>query len=115
MGQWKENTDGAELVTSQNPAHPNEIVVLYATGLVVLSSPLSTGASSSGNQTAIPAMVTVDGILADVSFSGNTPGLVGLNEVNLRIPPGTRAAPDIQVVLTSGVKQSNTVTVAISP
>jgi uncharacterized protein (TIGR03437 family) len=103
------------LVTEQNPAHPNEFVVLYATGLGVLSPPLATGARSSGNATAIPATVTVDGMLAEVLFSGSTPGLVGLNQVNVQIPASTRSAPDIAVVLRSGVKQSNTVTIAVSP
>jgi uncharacterized protein (TIGR03437 family) len=106
--------DGS-LVTQQNPAHPNEFVVLYATGLGVLNPLLATGAPSSGNITAIPATVTVDNVPANVSFSGSTPGLVGLNQVNFQIPASTRSAPDIPVVLRTGVKQSNSVTIAVAP
>jgi uncharacterized protein (TIGR03437 family) len=102
-------------VSEQDPAHPNEVLIMYATGLGVLSPPLATGAPSAVNETAIPATVTVDGVFADVLFSGSTPGLVGLNQINLRIPQSTRSASNIPVVLSSGGKQSNTVTIAVAP
>jgi uncharacterized protein (TIGR03437 family) len=56
----------------------------------------------------------MDGKTADVQFSGAAPGFVGLNQVNVKIPAGTRAAPDIPVAITIGEKQSNSVTIAVS-
>lgn len=102
-------------ITAANPARPSEIVVLYATGLGVLNPPLVTGAPSAGNATAVPSTVTVDGVAAPILFSGTTPGLVGLNQVNLQIPAGTRTASNIPVILRSGAKQSQTVTIAVAP
>jgi uncharacterized protein (TIGR03437 family) len=102
-------------ITAVNPARPGEIVVLYATGLGPLTPPLVTGAASSGNQTAIPATVTVDGVAAEVLFSGSTPGLVGLNQINFRIPLSTRPAIDVPIVLSVGGKQSNSVMLPVSP
>jgi uncharacterized protein (TIGR03437 family) len=106
--------DGS-VVSQQNPARADEVVVMYATGLGLLNPPLATGAPSAGNQTAVPATVTVDGVTAQVLFSGTTPGLVGLNQINFRIPAGTRTANNIPVVVTIGGKQSNSVTIAVSP
>jgi uncharacterized protein (TIGR03437 family) len=103
------------LVSEQHPARPGEAIVMYATGLGLLDPPLATGAPSLGNQTAIPATVIVDGVPADVLFSGSTPGFVGLNQVNFRIPPSTRSSATIPVVLSIGGKLSNSVTISVSP
>jgi uncharacterized protein (TIGR03437 family) len=101
-------------VTTQNPAKPNEVLVLFGTGLGLLSPSLATGAPSQGNLTVITAGVTVDGISAEVQFSGGAPGFVGLDQINIRIPPGMRTATNIPMVLNIGTKQSNTVTIAVS-
>lgn len=107
--------DGVTPVTAQNPARPNEVVVFFATGLGALTPALATGAPSVGNQTVTAATVTIDGVQAEVQFSGAAPGFVGLNQINLRIPPNTRAASNIPVVLTVGGKQSNPVTIPVAP
>ena len=60
-------------------------------------------------------MVTIDGIPAEVLFSGAAPGFVGLNQINLRIPVNTRTASNIPVVLTIGGMQSNSVTIPVGP
>lgn len=106
--------DGVTPVTAQNPAKPNEIVVFFATGLGVLSPPLGTGEPSAGNRTATPT-VTIDGASAEILFSGAAPGFVGLNQINLRIPPNTRTAANVPVVLSVGGKQSNAVTMPVAP
>ena len=106
--------DGVTPVTAQNPAKPNEVVVFFATGLGVLSPPLGTGEPSVGNRTAAPT-VTIDGASAEILFSGAAPGFVGLNQINLRIPPNTRTGPGIPVVLSIGGKQSNAVTIPVAP
>ena len=107
--------DGITLVTAQNPARPNEVVTFFATGFGALTPPLATGAPSTGNQTVAVATVTVDGIPAEVQFSGATSGFVGLNHIKVRIPPSTRTAPDIPVALTIDGKQSNSVTIPVGP
>jgi len=108
------HSDGVTPVTTQNPAKPNEVLVLFGTGLGLLSPSLATGAPSQGNPTVILPGVTVDGITAEVQFSGGAPGFVGLDQINIRIPPGMRTATNIPMVLNIGTKQSNTVTIAVS-
>lgn len=107
--------NGVTLVTSQNPAKPNEVVSLFATGLGTLIPPLATGAPSDSNVTSIPASVTIDGLPAEVVHSGTAPALVGLNKIDVRIPANVRAASDVPVVLSIGEKQSNLVTIPIAP
>jgi uncharacterized protein (TIGR03437 family) len=107
--------DGVTPVTAQRPAKPGEIIAIFGTGLGVLNPPLATGTRSTGNRTASTPTVQIDGIGAEVLFSGAAPGFVGLNQVNVRIPATTRSAPNLPVVLSIDGKQSNTVTVAVSP
>jgi uncharacterized protein (TIGR03437 family) len=108
------HTDGVTPVTAQRPAKPNEVIVLFGTGLGLLTPALPTGEAAKNNSTAVVPTLTVDGKTADVQFSGAAPGFVGLNQVNVKIPPGTRSAPDIPVALSIGGKASNTVTIAVS-
>jgi uncharacterized protein (TIGR03437 family) len=107
--------DGITPVTLANPAHPNEVVVFFATGLGALNPPLATGAPSAGNQTVTRAEVTIDSVSAGVDFSGSAPGFVGLNQVNVRIPAGTRTGTAIPVVLTLAGRISNPVTIPVGP
>ncbi len=89
--------------------------MFFATGLGVVTPPLATGEPSAGNRTASTPTVTIDGAAAEILFSGAAPGFVGLNQINLRIPPNTRTGPNIPVVLTVGGKPSNPVTIPVGP
>ena len=108
------HSDGITPVTPQKPAKPNEVIVLFGTGLGRLSPALPTGEAAKNNSTSVVPIITIDGNPAGVQFSGAAPGFVGLNQVNVKIPPGTRSAPDIPIALTIGEKASNAVTIAVS-
>ncbi|MBI4463481.1 MAG: hypothetical protein HY647_02145 [Acidobacteria bacterium] len=109
------HADGA-VVNSQNPARPNEVVILYATGLGQVTPLVPTGTLPTGRaDTVTLPSVTVDGIPAEVQFSGLSGCCVGLNQLNVRIPASTRSGSDIPLVLTIGGKQSNPVTIAVAP
>jgi uncharacterized protein (TIGR03437 family) len=107
--------DGVTPVTVQNPAHPNEVVTLFGTGLGMLTPALATGAVSVGNRTVATPTVSIDGVQVAPDFSGAAPNFVGLNQINVRIPANTRTASDIPVVLTINGKQSNSVTIPVGP
>jgi len=48
-----------------------------------------------------------------VSFSGLSPGFVGLYQINVQVPPGAPVGDTISLVLTIAGVQSNTVTIAV--
>jgi uncharacterized protein (TIGR03437 family) len=84
------HTDGSSPVTATSPATANETVVVYATGLGPVSGAMVTGqpASTTSLQPTSPnpATASIGGINAPVSFSGLTPGFVGLYQVNVQVP-----------------------------
>jgi uncharacterized protein (TIGR03437 family) len=57
--------------------------------------------------------VTVGGVPAVVQFSGLAPTLLGVYQVNVRIPSNAPTGSTVPVVLKIGGATSNTVTIAI--
>jgi len=57
--------------------------------------------------------VTIAGKAAAVEFAGLTPGLVGLYQVNARVPEGVAAGSAVPLVITQNGVPSNTVTIAV--
>lgn len=101
------------LVSPQNPATRDEIVLLYVTGLGAVTPNLASGAPANGQFDAVvrPTM-TVDGRSADVLFAGLAPGYVGLYQLNFRVPGGT-ASGSVDITVTSGGVTSNIAKVAV--
>ncbi len=97
------NADGS-LNSQSQPAVPNGIITLYATGQGV-----STGTNVSGQPAAAPyappaaaVTLTVAGLPAGILFAGSAPGLVGVMQINARIPGGFVSSGQNSVVLTVG-------------
>jgi uncharacterized protein (TIGR03437 family) len=60
----------------------------------------------------LPA-VTIGGVAAQVTYSGLAPGFAGLYQVNAIVPNAVASGDDINLVLSIGGVESNTVTIAI--
>jgi len=83
------------------PAHPGEVIVIYGTnpdqwaailhpipvGVPARADPLSTIEPSSSVHSA--PYISVNDTPAEMFFSGLTPGLEGVFQMNFRVPPGT--------------------------
>ncbi len=101
-----EHAASGTVIGATNPATAGEYVSLYATGLGLTNS-------SGGLDVAIlTPQVTVGGMGAGVSFAGRAPGFVGLDQINIQIPGGVSGTA-VPVVVFSGGRTSNTVTLAI--
>jgi uncharacterized protein (TIGR03437 family) len=101
-------------VSTASPAAPSEIVVVFANGMGPVSPALITGQPTPAalfNTTFIPT-VTIGGLPATVEFSGAAPYFVGLNQLNVQVPPGAPAGNQNLVITSNGIV-SNTVTIAI--
>ena len=101
------------LVSDRNPAHADDVVLVYATGLGVTTPALATGAVVPATTIANTATVTatVGGKDAAVIASIASPGYAGLYQVALRIPGGQSG--NVPVVLQQGSTKSNAVNIAV--
>jgi uncharacterized protein (TIGR03437 family) len=101
------HADGT-LVSSASPAAANETVVVYATGLGPVSGAMVTGAPASSTSlqaitTTQPATATLGGVPATVSFSGLTPGFIGLYQVNVQVPANTAPGSLLTIAIGGGM------------
>ncbi len=102
------------------PARRDDIIEIYCTGLGRIDGPAPAPGEpapvSPLARTVETPVVTVGGADAEVLFSGLAPGLVGLYQVNVRVPSGATAGPAVPVVLRMGAVglPSNTVTIGIA-
>jgi uncharacterized protein (TIGR03437 family) len=77
------------LADTTRPASRGEIVVIFCTGLGLVSPAVASGAaapSSPLSRTVLPVEVTIAGRTAQVTFAGLTPGFAGLYQVNAVVP-----------------------------
>jgi uncharacterized protein (TIGR03437 family) len=105
----------SSLVTASAPAKAGETLVIYCTGLGVLSTPLKSGElpPNPAPETLSVPTVTIGGANAHVSLSGAAPGYVGLYQVRVQVPADSQNGNTVAVRLAIGGSSSNTVTVAI--
>ena len=109
--------DGTQsVVSSTNPAHAYEALIIYCAGLgdvdprqiagqPVPFSPLST--------TLDAVSVTIGGIDAPVFFAGLTPGFTGLYQVNAYVPTGVTPGDNVPLVITQAGRVSPPVTISV--
>ncbi len=101
-------------VSAANPAARGEALVLYATGLGAMTPAVATGTiAPSTSRLATQPVLTVGGVPATVSFAGQSGCCVGLNQINFTVPASAPTGAAVAVVVSSGAKNSNTVTLAI--
>jgi uncharacterized protein (TIGR03437 family) len=99
------------------PAQQGEYITLYCTGLGSVSNQPATGALASStnlSQTLDPSTaVSIGGISAPVSFSGLTPGFLGLYQVNVQVPSKSPTGSAVPLTISMRGAGSNQATVAI--
>jgi uncharacterized protein (TIGR03437 family) len=105
-----------------HPAHPGDIVTIYALGLGPVSPSVATGSGAPATtplaQTVNPVTVYFGGgflgnTTASASYAGLAPNFVGLYQINVTIPPGTPIG-DIPVTIEMPGHSSNFVEMSIA-
>jgi uncharacterized protein (TIGR03437 family) len=98
--------------TTASPVTAGETVLIYGTGLGLVSTAQVDGAAANGESTIALPTVTIGGASAMVTFSGLAPGFVGLNQVNVMVSSGLSTGSQA-VVMNVGAVASNTVMVPV--
>jgi uncharacterized protein (TIGR03437 family) len=104
------------LNTATNPAAAGSIIQIFATGLGPVDPPVAAGrpaGSDPPSRTLAAPVVLINGVAADVLFSGLAPGFVGLYQVNARVPAATPAGAAVSLQIQIGGRSSNQVTIAV--
>lgn len=103
------------LIGPSFPAYPNDIIILYTTGLGPLNRNLSDGYGAPSDPLAYtvdPFDVYAAGQKCKVFFSGLTPGLVGLYQLNIQLPSSLPSG-NIDLKIISPYADSNVATLPI--
>jgi uncharacterized protein (TIGR03437 family) len=109
--------DGTQFeADSSHPASAGDALVIYCTGLGAVNPLVAAGSAA---PTAPPAKTsttvtaTIGGQPAQVLFAGLTPAFAGLYQVNVLVPKGITAAPNVPVIIIAGGLASPPVTIPI--
>lgn len=94
------NADGTARAISVGTAAQPNYLVLYGTGLRRRSSMTN-------------VRVTIGGVQAEVSFLGAHSRLIGVDQMNIKLPQTLRGRGNVDVVVTIDGKTANTVTINI--
>ena len=84
------------LITSGNPAEPEDVLTLFLTGIGDVTNVPTTGAAAGVPLSAanVTPTVTIGGVRAQILFAGLAPFFVGLAQINLIMPDlGVAAGP----------------------
>jgi uncharacterized protein (TIGR03437 family) len=98
-------TRNNQLATLANPLRPNEIFLVYATGLGEVGPPVEPGAPgplSPLSTTTGEPVVTVGGRSAPVIFAGLAPGFVGVYQLNVKVPADAPLGMQIPLTISAG-------------
>ncbi len=108
-------SDQITLAEPGTPAARGEIVVIYCAGLGLVNPAVEPGSAAPvpAAVTVNPVKLTIGGKNADVLFSGLTPGLAGLYQVNAVVPPDAPTGDAVAVTLTAMGQTSQPVTMAV--
>jgi uncharacterized protein (TIGR03437 family) len=110
-------SDGVTLAQPGTPASIGETIVIYCTGLGAVTPAVKEGSPAPStpqlSTTVNPVTVTIGGQVAQVAFSGLTPGYAGLYQINAVVPAGITTGDAVPVVLSVAGQTSPVVTIAV--
>ena len=109
------NGDGS-ILGSDKPAPPGSVIQVYATGLGAVTPAVAAGTptpSSPLSTTVSPVTATIAGRAATVTFAGLAPGMVGVYQVNIIVPPSAPSGTARLMLYVDGIGSQTGVTIQV--
>ncbi|MGA3028838.1 MAG: hypothetical protein ABSF98_29210 [Bryobacteraceae bacterium] len=105
-------------MSGHHPAEVGDVITFYGVGFGQTTNPLATGvaAPSSPLPTIDPSyqFCFVDiGLCTPASYSGASPGSVGLYQIDVTTPAGAETGDSVMVYITNGESSSDPVWIAV--
>ncbi len=98
------------------PVTRGSYITIYCTGLGAVTPQPADGAAAVSSTVNTTVSVSLGGSVlpnAQFDFAGLAPGFVGLYQINKQIPTTAQTGPAVNLFITAGGVQSNTVTIAV--
>lgn len=97
------------------PAHPGEVLQIYGTGQGAVVPAIEDGVAAPASPLSLktPPAVYLAGKQLAVQFSGLAPGLAGVWQINVLLPPDAPTGPSQLLLIDSGTGTVSNLTVAI--
>ena len=97
--------DNNQFITPTNPIHPNDSIIIYATGLGPTQPAVDAGMPAPADP--LPAAIivptiTLGGTALNVTYAGLVPGEVGVYQINATVPLKVPQGLNIPLVITQG-------------
>jgi uncharacterized protein (TIGR03437 family) len=105
---YNSSTQGYSINSTSSPATRGSTILIYATGLGVLSAPIGAGSvAASGITVQDPVIVEIAGQPAVVSYAGTSPGAVaGLVQINAVVPPTVTPGSAVTLTVAGGTAKT---------
>ena len=94
-----------QLVDISNPVHPDDVLIIVATGLGQTSPPAVDGAAAPANPleyASVPPTVMLGSVGLQLQFAGLIPGEVGVYQINAVVPHKIGAGSQVPLVIQQG-------------
>jgi uncharacterized protein (TIGR03437 family) len=101
---YSTTTGSYTINSSKQTAPPGSMIVIYATGLGTLSTPIpDAAAATSADKVTDPVQVTIGGQPCVVTYAGTSPGSIGgLTQINAIVPPTVATGQAVPVFVAGG-------------
>lgn len=94
-----------ELVTGSNPIHPEDAIVIFATGLGRTDPEVEAGTPAPSDplpQALIPPEVTLGDVPLAIAYAGLAPGQIGVYQINAVVPSYVPEGMEVPLTITQG-------------
>ncbi|MCE5307139.1 MAG: hypothetical protein LLG20_05820 [Acidobacteriales bacterium] len=107
-----------DLVTVSNPIHPDEMIIIYATGLGQVSPEVAAGAAAPSDplaQAVVSPTIALGETQLTTTFAGLVPGQAGVYQINAYVPRNPTTGVEVPLKITQGTYSTTLLVRVVDP